>query len=346
MEAILFGNGFNLLSGNCPSWQSLLNEISANRLVPKLKDIVPNTYTYENIFLSPVLEATIENSKEEENLKNKVKNLLANLIPTETYKDLLDLEADCYLTTNYDNTIFNNKKKFIKAWDRSENLYSIRRWRQIETNDHNFLLFQIHGDVDNVKSIMLGLDHYTGSLAKVQDYVKGIYQREPKDKKKEAVAKSKGTKGDYFKYYKVPPLIKRLNGSIVLQKPEKYGFENNGTGLLSWIDAFFFSNLHIIGFNLDFSEVDIWWLLVRRARLMKDSYTNQFMSNKIYYYPVNPTEEELKKEKSKINFLKTLGVEICLPDYDLLQDPTYNEVYSLQIQNIRDRMIQAQTAIF
>lgn len=99
---------------------------------------------------------------------------MANIRANEAYKELLDLKANCYLTTNYDNAIFNNEKKFIKNWDRTENLYSIRRWRQIKTENYKFILYQIHGDIDNVKSIMLELDHYTGSLAKVQDYVKDL----------------------------------------------------------------------------------------------------------------------------------------------------------------------------
>lgn len=45
MEAIFFGNGFNRLDDNCPSWDSLLNEISTKRYVLSLEKTVPNIYT-------------------------------------------------------------------------------------------------------------------------------------------------------------------------------------------------------------------------------------------------------------------------------------------------------------
>ncbi|AOR59388.1 hypothetical protein PEC301899_04570 [Pectobacterium carotovorum subsp. carotovorum] len=41
-------------------------------------------------------------------------------------------------------------------------------------NDTKFL-WNIHGEIDNPKSIMLGLDHYCGSVSKIDAYVKGTY---------------------------------------------------------------------------------------------------------------------------------------------------------------------------
>ena len=46
-NAILFGNGFNLLSGNL-SWDKLLNRISKDSLISD----IPNTLQYETIILA------------------------------------------------------------------------------------------------------------------------------------------------------------------------------------------------------------------------------------------------------------------------------------------------------
>ena len=78
---------------------------------------------------------------------------------------------------------------------------------------------------------MLGLDPYGGALAKVQDYVKGYFI----DKTKEKDPKSEGQFS----------ISKRLASHIEFDSL-KYGFTDNGTSLVSWIDAFFFANLHII----------------------------------------------------------------------------------------------------
>lgn len=85
---------------------------------------------------------------------------------------------------------------------------------------------------------MLGLDHYGGALAKVQDYVKGYFVEKTKDKKE-----PKKSEGEYSIY-------KRLTSDVDFDA-SKYGFTNNGSPLVSWIDSFFFANLHIIGITID-----------------------------------------------------------------------------------------------
>jgi hypothetical protein len=49
-----------------------------------------------------------------------------------------------------------------------------------------------------------------------------------------------------------------------------------------WIELFFNSNVHIIGFGLDYSETDMWWILNRRARIIKELKLKS--QNMIYYY--------------------------------------------------------------
>ena len=44
MDAILYGNGFNLLSKDCPSWQELLTNISDREKSPILNGIPPPHY--------------------------------------------------------------------------------------------------------------------------------------------------------------------------------------------------------------------------------------------------------------------------------------------------------------
>lgn len=63
----------------------------------------------------------------------------------------------------------------------------------------------------------------------------------------------------------------------------------------SWIDCFMLDNLHILGFGYDFSEIDLWWLL-----LQKRFYPNH---GNTYYYTN-------KKESAVVDLLKRAGVSI------------------------------------
>ena len=56
---------------------------------------------------------------------------------------------------------------------------------------------------------------------------------------------------------------------------------SNDIQIHSWIDLFFTTNVHIIGFGLDYSEQDIWWILNKRKRYMYENKGN--IRNKIHY---------------------------------------------------------------
>lgn len=322
-NAILFGNGFNLLSKGCPSWHDLLIGISDKGNTPILEEIPP-TLQYEQVYLSPSTTfSNLSHENEETKLKEAVKRRLAKL-PTNTYyNSLKSLDVNIFLTTNYDHAFYNNDEKIIQGYDNTEKIYSIRRWKSMYHDGNKICLYFIHGDIKNTKSIMLGLDHYGGALAKVQDYIKGNYQRVQE------------VRGKDHKYLQVPSIRKRLKDNIKIS-PLECGFKDSGTGLISWIDAFFFTNLHIIGITLDFSEIDIWWLLSRRARLLKSG----LIQNKIYYYPTFPISE-IHNHLPKLRLLERLGVQIV--HHKLTEDIEtgkidYPSIYKVQVENLKSNL--------
>lgn len=322
-NAILFGNGFNLLSSGCPSWHDLLNGLSDKDRAPLLEGIPP-TLQYEQVYISPNT-AFLDQSQdtEESKLKEAVKRRLSKLPTNDFYEKLKSLDVNIFLTTNYDHAFYDNNEKLVKDYNGTEKLYSIRRWKKLEIAGKDFWLYFIHGDLKSISSIMLGLDHYGGALAKLQDYVKGGYLR------------TKTVNGKEVKFTIVPSIKKRLKDSLVLSA-EDYGFKDSGTGLLSWLDAFFFTNLHIIGITLDFSEIDIWWLLSRRARLLKSDLIN----NKIYYYPTFPMSE-IHFHLSKLRLLEKLGVQIV--HHNLTKDietgiVDYPSIYEFQLDKLKENL--------
>lgn len=62
-------------------------------------------------------------------------------------------------------------------------------------------------------------------MARIQDYVKGYFTEKIEDKKKRV-----NSEGEFS-------IAKRLTTQIEFD-PIKYGFTDNGTQLVSWIDAF------------------------------------------------------------------------------------------------------------
>ena len=280
MQSILFGNGLNRVIEDKPSWDQLIKSLSTVEWETKIS----NTLKYEAILLNnpyrqkdQIKESVygeagvqiIENDNRLVNLKGGLtetglKLLIAEKLKefssNEVFASLSKIPVDCFITTNYDHA-------FLKTFDkgsvrknsglRAEKIYSLRRNYVIKMGpDKNVLYWPIHGDVDAPASIMLGYDHYCGSLSKIDGYVKGNY-----------IAPNG----------KVDSLVKRLG---------LYPME-----LISWIDLLFISDIHILGLNLGYEETDLWWLLNRRARILWS--TPDLIDNKIYYYPVEPIDKDL-----------------------------------------------------
>lgn len=272
MKTILFGNGLNYLSENYITWDKLLEKIKGGNKF--LNGNLPNTMIYERSIIShPLLTDTL--IEKEEIIKNDIALLLKDAPSNEAYKKIIDLEADNYLTTNYDYAFLASLNEDFKIENKStESIYSIRRFKELMKNGKHFSkLWHIHGELDIIPSLMLGLDHYCGSVGKIDSYVKGKYEYQL-DKEN----------------HKIPSIKDKLIG--------KESFDNS-----SWIELFFNSEVHIIGLSLDYSEIDIWWILNKRARLMLDSSTKNLINNKIIFYTIK--EDDVHK-----GLLETLNVDV------------------------------------
>lgn len=269
-NTIFFGNGLNRISKKSVSWSDLLDKLKSKKQFSN--KTLPNTMVYERIFMEKHKPKTNQRADE-----LKIKETIAEAMKSQGSNELFELLAkmdfDNYLTTNYDYA-------FELALDinanqlSTEDIYSLRRKREYVSSNGTKLLWNIHGEINHPKSIMLGLDHYCGSVSKIDSYVKGKYKHSVKGEIKA-----------------VSPMIEKLN--------------TNKFCYTSWVDLFFSSNVHIIGFSLDYSETDIWWLLNKRARFATDGLVN----NKIYFY-TNDIDEE------KHGLLKSFGVEVIVKEVE------------------------------
>lgn len=74
--------------------------------------------------------------------------------------------------------------------------------------------------------------------------------------------------------------------------------QNKDLGMNSWLDVFMTGDIYFLGFGLDYSEIDIWWLIEKKAR-------ERGNMGKIHYFDIGTVEFNEKHE-----LLKALGCEV------------------------------------
>lgn len=302
MNSILFGNGLNRLSQINQSWEELLNDIKGSQQF--INEELPNTMIYERILFERPLR--IENNilDEEFSVKERIAEAYKKVVIHPIYKDLYSLNAHNYLSTNYDYAFRDSISKAFsyKYFNKStEDIYSIRRKIEIvENGGPSTNIWHIHGEVKYPKTIMLGLDHYCGEIGKIDNLIKGKY---------EYVVRGKNIK------------LKSIKEKLVLNEPDG----------VSWVELFFTSNLYILGFSFDYSEIDLWWVLTKRARLIRESEVGNKIKNKIYFYCSSI-------EESKKGLLKSLGVEVV----EIVRKGNYESNYRDMIDDIRMKIERAE----
>ena len=182
-NTLFLGNGFSrTIFNNIPSWGELL----------QISDSPISNYTirYETYRMKKSKE-TEEGIKKE--LIRKItaafssQNIMDNTNDLKQFGEyLLKCNVNNIITTNYDNGIelilcdfcgYKEDKSKVTA----ERIYSIRTHKLLvnEKSGHAIKIWKIHGDLDRIKSITLGLDQYCGALAKLTEYVLEMVSEDP-----------------------------------------------------------------------------------------------------------------------------------------------------------------------
>ena len=282
-KSIFIGNGINRLGNVNNSWENLLCELinGINKREIIITDNKPFPMLYEEIVLRGKKFSGITESK----IKNKVCCLMDSLQFNEIHKQIIELDIDDIITTNYD---YNFEKCIDNDFDRkfyieengadNDDIRKLEKKYRLYTHSKidNKRIWHIHGDVGTDDSIVLGQDMYSRVLDK------------------------------YINYFK--------------KKDKKY---------FSWIDLLFNTEVHIIGFGLEYTEIDIWWLLNYRARLINSDRYEYKPKNKIYYYIKSEGSDE--KFKSKKQLLESQEVEVKYIDCK-----NYNDFYYQCIQIVNN----------
>jgi len=268
-NVLLMGNGVNRINDN-DSWEKLLKSLV--KFCGVKYDINDSNNEQFSLFYEKVYLKS--NNIDELDIKKHIASEVKNIKPNEIHSLIKQKSFTDIITTNYDYTLQENGLSFSKNKLKSQ---GIVRESKFSVFRHNIVddkkFWHIHGECNVPQSINLGYEHYSGQLQKMRNYV---------------------ISGTDYKYMENK---ESLTSKI---RNEKIKFD-------SWIDLFFTQDIHIVGLALDFVEIDLWWLLTYRARLMK--FMQDKITNKIYYY-INSNCENNKNMKNKQDLLLSMGVEI------------------------------------
>ncbi|MBQ2675358.1 MAG: SIR2 family protein [Prevotella sp.] len=298
---VFYGNGVNLLSKNGKTWDSILREISVGQILPPIGS---NTLKYEYIVLPKDKYTEMDHGctftvagvkvtemiDTEEDIKTKLKDAMSHYEAPAFYDKLADLEADNYITTNYE-TFLNSPliKRGYKIKHTECSIRNIEAHFTFVNGEKKIRLWNMHGSFEVEKDIMLGLYEYGESIHKL----KCMFE----------------------------PQKGKLNAEV----------EEN-----SWPYIMLHSNVYILGFGLGYEEIDLWYFLTIRKRLIREKNIER---NKIIYYSINDNSLDIGKAK----LLEALDVEVETISFDW-SERAYEKAYDKIYKRIKSEMQSAPKA--
>lgn len=297
MSILLLGNGINLQEGLASDWKALLQKI-AKGFQSASEESLSMTLGYE------MLENRIL-QQESDTSEISIRRAIADLVETDAMKKKKDWSNTVHarftafpvrsvLTTNYDYAIERSlDPMFKKSFTTRETTYSLQRYQKAGDKT----VYHIHGECGYPRSICLGFEQYAGSLQRIRDQIV----------RNTAIDKGARDAGHTFL------LADIVNG--LTSRPEH-----------SWIYDFFLDNVYILGLKLDVSEMDLWWLLSYRSKLIT---TNKLsIHNKIVYLDVDldnsKDKEMIKRRRRLLEAFHVKYISCKGEDYTLKYEFAYN----------------------
>ena len=206
------------------------------------------------------------------------------------------------MANGYDNANESEKEQYRFIPYIKESVYSLHRCHAFIKKDGAKVkvkrIWHIHGEAKNPASIMLGYNHYGSTLGRMANYYNG------KD------------------IYKSLGILQNRLSSPLTSEPK------------SWIDLFYMKNIHIIGYGLDNAEIDIWWLLGKRARMNQNKQLPI-----INFYEMDLIDEQrVAKQKALDAFSVTTNIKSLLKAEKNELNKVYAEYYLETLEAINISM--------
>jgi hypothetical protein len=272
-NVLLLGNGMNRISDGY-SWDDLIAKLISRfchgNVNHNLEYRKPFPLLYEEI-----LSYALMNKTGTENIiKNFIKEEIEKIDLNDSHTLIKDADFLDILTTNYDATIekaIGGDVHFYIRAQVEEQRYSLFRKKVADGIPQS--VWHIHGEAPKPNTITLGYEQYAGYLQNIRESV---------------------FVGNKYKNFQLSALWDRLETDTIH----------------TWIDFFFSHHVHIVGLSLDFSEMDLWWLLVYRSRHLNNQLEKKSkyqIRNRLYYYYAKSPKLNMH-ETSRLEILESLDV--------------------------------------
>lgn len=289
MHSLLLGNGINRVALQ-KEWLLILRELAHEYGADDLTQHLEGKPL--SMFIEEVSARCTGRFRDTENrVKRSFARLLNQIDPIEAHRRICD-PFRVIMTTNYDFTIEEAHvgHLYSPAFLAPESRYSLFRRYQAGSKD----VWHVHGDSSRPSSMVLGYDQYAGNLQKIRNYVMTGIQ--------------------------VSSLPYRL------KSPVKNGILDFHVSrpVYSWVDHFLRDHVHIVGLGMDFTEIDLWWLLVHKRR-------RDHRSGLVFYYYIALDGQAVDTPVTSL--LRSLGVEV-VP----VLESTYEKGYLKAADFIEERI--------
>lgn len=296
-QVLLIGNGLS----RRVDWKQFIEAVSIKDIEKYYKDKEPQL---PNLILTSTVTDINDSVRQNQYIKS-LDDYICN--PSEQIKNLLNINFDAILTTNYtyeleynlksnycslsDNT---KREKYAKTTESGyDSKYFIHTFNRIPNGASLHDIWHIHGEQRRKSSLVLTHDEYARLMSQIINYNNKI-----------------GNKYDYY-------------------------YDN--LKFKSWIDYFVMGDLYILGQGFNFAEFDLWWLLLRRIREKAET-------GKIIFY--EPQNEDNKYKLLALEDLgvktETLG---CVIDKSKNINEQYKNFYDMAIKDIYQKVSNDQEEI-
>lgn len=311
-QVLLLGNGLNRAYGSA-SWTEFLCKIAAR------DDLIQYLKQGQSLESPMPLQAILlTNNHIDEKLSENNQEAFGSVANGQlsTLQKLLTLGFDHILTTNYSYELelaaFGGKKITEKQISALQHFYKVGSMKGAQTryliNTYNLIDFQGQRNM---------VWHIHGEARKPNSMVLGHYFY-----------------GNLL--FRIINYTKKYCDDF--QKKQR---KNQNIPLNSWIDSFILGDVYIVGYGLDWSELDLWWLINRKANEKAEHGDIHF------YNPISDKHEGLDEhlELVKIFVGKNGGVHdmgISIPTEKDEQNAAYIQFYNKAIEDISLRVANAR----
>ena len=123
-------------------------------------------------------------------------------------------------------------------------------------------------------------------------------------------------------------IYRELRIIYIIHHLSNYKFDENSQIFL-WVDLFLLTDLYIVGLSLDYSEVNLWWLLIHKERLkLRGKPVEKTIYYQIYDNDISDYEE------SKLSLMESIGIKTISIDSKYNYEYAYNIIFN-EINTIR-----------